>query len=408
MTEYRDLSIDAMLPSIHREAFEFYCDVAQAAGGKIDGDLIFVCHAYENVLPLVQAMAHIGQLRGVVLKNSTRKRHNPFQERLAEIGVPVSELTKSDFSSDNCHSEAIADLIKGERPVTILDHGGYFAYSGQVESAVSLKPGIISGIVEYTLNGELRHRGRRAFLPILSVGQSTIKYPADIAVSDAIVLGAEYYLHRAGINLFDKRLRVGIVGHGRLGAGISRNLSQRQLRHLWADDISPEKIAAMGRLQTADKKLLFENCNILFLATGNRSVDASDLALLQDNSILFTVTSPDDEIDLYDFIERGLLLRDDGRPINDTLVLQVAATGHRILLPFQGEAPNTIFPFGVSDPIIHMPNAAHLAAAVWLANGKNTLEIGVQPIPVEIEKMVARKFQERFSGHLSYEFEMRP
>lgn len=392
---YEDLSIDALFPSVHRSIYDFTREAADMFGDLAGIDVVFVGHAFENVIPLVQAIADTGNLRSMIVKNSTGSLHPKVVDRLREGGISVSTASKADFLGPARENPVIAELLTGDQPLLIMDHGGYFAYGDNLEVLMT-RPGGLLGVVEYTLNGEERYERLPGLgIPVMSVAQSRVKGAGDIAVAEAIILEAESYLSRGGVGLFDKRIGSGVVGQGRLGAAIAEGLIRRGARRVWVDDFDPVKRASQRLVEVAETRALISHCDVVFLATGNRSVTADDLAYARDDTVIFTVTSPDDELDLGGLLDAGHIQAVPTSP-RDTVSYVVTATGCRIHLPFGGEAPNMVSQFGNTDPTIHLPNAAHLAGAVVLARHVEDFPAGVFPIPPELERVVAEVFDAAF------------
>lgn len=397
MPEYRDLSMSALSPSIHRGIFDFTVESAGMFGDLEGIDVVFVGHAFENVLPLLQAIDTVGRLRAVIIKNSTGHLHPQVVERMREAGFPVAAASKADFTAGGRPS-FLADLMEGPAPLLILDHGGYFAY-GEALDLLSHRPGGLIGVVEYTLNGEERYvrrqEGAPLPCPVLSTAQSRVKAAGDVAVAEAIVLEADVLLSRVGVALAGKRTGIGVVGQGRLGTAIAESLMQRGARRVWVDDFDPVRRAGQRSVEVADTAALVAHCDIIFLATGNHALTPPLLALAREDTVFFTVTSADDELDLEGLVASGVLVPEPARhPLLATY--RVAASGRRIHLGFDGDAPNMHSAFGNTDPTIHLPNAAHVAAGVVLARHLSDFPHDVAPIPPEIEQVVADVFEESY------------
>ncbi len=151
----------------------------------------------------------------------------------------------------------------------------------------------------------------------------------------------------------------------------------------------PRTGARLGAVGTA---ALVAHCDIIFLATGNHALTPPLLALAREDTVFFTVTSADDELDLEGLVASGVLVPEPARhPLLATY--RVAASGRRSHLGFDGDAPNMHSTFGNTDPTIHLPNAAHVAAGVVLARHLSDFPHDVVPIPPEIEQVVADVFE---------------
>lgn len=389
-----DVSMDALLPGVHEDIYDFTRESIDMFGDLKGIEVVYVAHAFENVLPLLQALSEMSELRSIIIKNSTGTLHPQVVERMRQAGFPVGDARKRDFADPTGDTTYLDELMRGDAPLLILDHGGYFAYGDALER-LSGRPGGFIGVVEYTLNGEERYEERGSLpCPVLSVAQSRVKGAGDIAVSEAIVLEAEFLLSRGGIGLTNKRTAIGVVGQGRLGTAVAQALVNRGARKVWVDDFDPIRRASQRSLEIADTAALVAHCDVVFLATGRGAITPEILEVARQDTIFFTVTSPDDEIKLGDLLHDGVLIPVRVGTSMDTYV--VAATGRQIHLGFGGEAPNMASPFGNTDPTIHLPNAAHLAAGVVLARHQADFPHAVTPVPSEIETVVSEVFDQSF------------
>ena len=262
-------SINALYPSINGGPSLYYNEVIRAMRPPKGIGIILVAHSYETVFALAASVSRLGNLRGVILKNSTSERFPAVGNELTKAGIPVLELTKSEMVQRmDKVAEQINQAVPSEEPFVLMDHGGYFAFEPDLFQRFPSSR--LIGVAEHTLNGEERYKSLNLTdRPIISIGQSIIKLPSDEAAADAIILASDGYLQAGGINLNSKMHRVGIIGYGRLGGRIGRQLSSKDIQRVLVNDKDVSKITGMRDHSYADKELLCQKCNVIFCATGS-------------------------------------------------------------------------------------------------------------------------------------------
>ena len=356
--------------------------------------ILLVCPRYSSTLAMIEVLARHFDLCGIILKNSTKKNDATLQF-LKSANYPVLDISKADMIALSPSTvEILEQAIGPGSSCVVLDHGGYFSLNSQALSI--LKPDLISGIAEYAINGENRYFNTSIDdRPFISVGRSTIKKNSDLASANSIMLITELYLQNQGIMLFGNDVRVGVIGHGTLGARIRSLLQERGVDHFLIHDLDPNKLGDIPLKNIAHSTAhLCQQCDILFCATGNYALTRDDLKFIKDGTIAFTVTSPDDELDLHTLKKDRIITLNTDRSHGDTVVYTIVETGHAWVLPFDGEAPNTQINFGLADASIHQPCAAHIVAAVRLMQGQ--LEHNPQYLSLEDEQLVKQLWDEYY------------
>lgn len=354
--------------------------------------ILLVCPRYSSTLAMIEVLSRYFDLCGIILKNST-KHNDVTLQFLKSANYPVLDICKADMVA---LSPSTVDLLEQAigpgSSCVVLDHGGYFSLNRQALSI--LRPGLISGIAEYAINGESRYFNTSACdRPFISVGRSTIKKYSDLASANSIMLITELYLQNQGIMLFGNDVRVGVIGHGTLGARIRSMFQERGVNNFLVYDVDPNRLGDIPLKNIAHSAAhLCQQCDILFCATGNNALSRDDLKFIKDGTIAFTVTSPDDELALHTLKKEGIVILNTDRSHADTVVYTIAETGHAWILPFDGEAPNTQINFGLADASIHQPCATHIVAAIRLMQGP--LAHRVQHLSLEDEQMVKQLWDE--------------
>lgn len=381
MSKVKILSISPFSQNVNDQAHKFYNAIIDAAGGRPNFSIILVVPGYESSLPLIQSLHEKVDLCGIIIKNSTKSRNIAFEACLKNAGYPVLDIAKEDMKAGSVKSISLLDDIFSKKDgVAVMDHGGYFAQNEKVLQ--SFPPNKICGVAEYTLNGELRYAFSNVNdRPIISVGQSDLKVASDHAASDAIVCVSDLFTRRGGLVLTSQANKIGVIGHGRLGSRIAERLKLAGADDIQIYDNNAAKLFNLNAKNIASSKFkLLEQCNILFCATGNRALTATDFHYINDKSIIFTVTSPDDELDLGGLMKDNILDPIPSLKVGDSHVYKVVGTDKHIILPFNGESPNTILEYGIADPIIHQPCAAHIIAALRILQDGFNQYVGVSKI----------------------------
>ena len=89
----------------------------------------------------------------------------------------------------------------------------------------------------------------------------------------------------------------GIIGFGKIGFSIGMTLLDKGVKPIVYDQNPIKQLEAFNRMCTIRKKIfILKNCDVIFLATGNHSLDITDFRNLKKGAYIFSVTSSDDEI----------------------------------------------------------------------------------------------------------------
>ncbi|NTV47468.1 MAG: hypothetical protein HGB11_13335, partial [Chlorobiales bacterium] len=359
--------------------------------------VILVLHSYETAFALAACISDFGKLRGVILKNSTNTRFPEVGKVLTSANVPVLNLTKDDMK-ENAKTviREIESIIPLDESFILMDHGGYFAYNRDILKHFSAER--LVGVAEHTLNGEERYRSLNiSDRPIVSIGRSNLKLASDIAAADAILLASDGFLQAGGLNLNNPILKIGVIGCGTLGNRIAQQLISKNAARVFVHDACASKLAGMKGPTPTDKDTICRKCDIIFCATGNKAIDKDQYSLLKNNTIIFNVTSPDDELGIDILIKEKTLIPVPDKQRGETYVYKIASTENEIILPFNGESPNTTMPYGITDPTIHQTYAAHIAAAMSLTFSRGCPN-GLTSLKHEFEQIVAQSWMKHYNS----------
>lgn len=263
---------------------------------NIDSVLV-VMHANVEFLNFLTALAGVTRIAGVIPKASSKK--------FANLGAlkkryPVFNVERSDIlANPDRFINAIDRLIKNER-FAIIDMGGYFSHVA-LDLTKRFDKQII-GIVEDTENGHQKYdaliESRRScenLVPVISVARSSLKEPEDSLVGQAIVFSAEAIMRAQGLILLGKR--VGVIGFGKIGRSIAFSLLSRGSR-VDVFDTNPILLASALSLgfHTSPRSEFLRTADVLFCATGNKSLSLADQDFFKSGLHVFCATSSDDEL----------------------------------------------------------------------------------------------------------------
>lgn len=390
------LYLHSLNPEPNRQALGFF----DAVGKEVCGDarlrdslqVIVVVHAYESVLPFLQSLSKVFSVAGVIFKNSTSSMRPEYAQYVAEKGFKVLDIKKSDFSGAGDFDRASAELkacMDPTKKTIIMDHGGYFAFCGaELLKRDEFSSDDVIAVTEYTANGEARWKNVSLDRPVLSVGRSAIKEASDTASAEAVVFSAFSFALQHNMPLGGRKASsIGVLGYGRLGSGITDTLIRNKIS-VSVFDIDDIKTSGIRDAKVVTRDEILQKSDVIFCATGNRSILPADFKKLKDGAVLFTVTSPDDELDLDSVIKKGVLLP--AAVKGNAYGYKVKGTSNVIWLPFNGEASNSIFPSAVSDLTIHQPYALHMVATIKVAQHLKDYGNVVQNLEPRYEELVAR------------------
>ncbi len=263
---------------------------------NIDSVLV-VMHANVEYLNFLTALGGVIRIAGVIPKASSKKfaNLNALKKRYPLFNIDRSEI----LASPDQFINSIDRLVKNER-FAIIDMGGYFSHVALDLTKIFDKQ--IIGIVEDTENGhqkydsliKQRHSGEN-LAPIISVARSSLKEPEDSLVGQAIVFSAEAIMRTFGLILLGKR--VGVIGFGKIGRSIAFSLLSRGSR-VDVFDSNPILLASALSFgfHTSPRSEFLRSVDVLFCATGNKSLSIADGDFFRSGLHIFCATSSDDEL----------------------------------------------------------------------------------------------------------------
>lgn len=339
---------------------EFIFEILSGFDREID-KLVVVTHIVPGTELFLSAVDNVFPIAAVIPKPNSIDPH--VIDGIKKF-IPILPYTRIKIKDDPKRFLCDLDEKIGEAKFAIIDTGGYFSH---VLDELQIYFGSrLCGIVEDTENGHQKYErflssknGAALFpCPVISVARSHLKSPEDFLVGQAIVFSAEALLREHGEILTGRRAMV--LGYGKIGRSIAQNLHSKSVR-VDVVDTNPNRLVlalAHGH-HTGNTKRLLGDVDLIFCATGNRSLKRDDLAAIKRDAYVFTATSADDEIDDH------LTLIKNGTSIGNGNIIQVEIDGSRFFLCNNGNAVNFVHG-GVVGPFIKLVQAELVFAAAKL------------------------------------------
>lgn len=359
--------------------FSAVCDEVES----FDGCFVLVGHMLTTLPPFLTALERIGRIAGIIPKPSSI---DPAILSWAKQDYAVLDLTRRQIGEAGLLKERLQDVVGDERFI-LLDIGGYFAPS--LEQVCEAYSGRLVGLVEDTENGHQRYvAGPDLPVPCVSVARSLSKRNEDRWVGQSIVYSAEALLRDGGATLDLKKALV--IGFGKIGQSIAQTLHKRGiLAMVWDTDPNQRVFARCENFQVIEKPLALREADLIFCATGNKSLRAEDFRCLKRGSVVFSVTSSDDE-----FSFAGM--EDYRREEVGNSMVRISRDGHSFFLANGGNAVNFVHRAEVR-PFIHLVQAAMLHGIDALLKGE-VPRGRLATLDKRRETAVARAFERCFFG----------
>ena len=261
--------------------------------------VIVVIHAGVEVDNFLRAISQFARIAAVIPKSSSKKFSNLT---LLKQRYPVVDVDRHYIKNRTSNFIDALDRLTANERFAIVDMGGYFSRI-TIDLVVRFR-GRFIGVVEDTENGHQKydvavqiHNKFESIFPIISVARSSLKDPEDALVGQAIVFSAESVMRERGNILLGKV--VGVIGFGKIGRSIAFSLVSRGAR-VDVYDSNPILVATALSLgfHACCRSDFLSRVDILFCATGNRSISTLDGIYLKNGLHIFCATSSDDELSI--------------------------------------------------------------------------------------------------------------
>ena len=333
--------------------------------------VVLVCHSLFSGLPLIDAAERIAGRQNTYLVCKSSSRNRDFERYLTHRGNAILSSGKKDFMENP--QKVIHEFSTIGKPVLFLDHGGYGAY--HIEALRERAP--IVGILEYALNGHQRY-GRThvtEYIHYASIAETRTKRFADYSCGRFIGEICSFVVQQfSGFGGHLRGIRqVGVIGFGKLGSHAADRMKNNGAHNIMVYDIDPEKMIAAQQkgynIQATCVEDIVKCCNVILVGCDTAPIKPHLYSMMHDHTIIATVTSPDDSLDIRALVDGGHIIResefpDEGIP----MITYRAGTAKHIHLICDGDAPNLKYSrFGADDPTLAMPLILHAAAGYEMA-----------------------------------------
>lgn len=215
----------------------------------------------------------------------------------------ISHVCREDMAQDT-ENEVIRILENTNEKILLFDIGGYFAHIHETWPVTILER--IALIIEDTENGYQKYehvigdseRKKQNYpFKVVSVARSPLKENEDFLVGQFVFFSADALMREDGKLI--QYLKCGILGYGKIGRSIASHLLQRGVKPAVYDTNPLKRVSAFNELnRIPDRDSIIKESDILFSATGNKSLKIEDFRELKNGCYIFSVTSSDDELEL--------------------------------------------------------------------------------------------------------------
>ncbi|CAN5423246.1 adenosylhomocysteinase [soil metagenome] len=275
------------------------------------------------------------------------------------------------------------------KPIVIIEIGGYFAHI--LSEAYNTLHINILGVIEDTEAGYLQYErvGDNLPCPVISVARSELKTTEDFLVGASCLYSTEKLLRETGFLIEGKRSLV--LGFGKIGRGLSHALLRRHCPVLVYDIDPIRRINALSEgFKTPDKEQALCQTEIIFGATGKKSIVGEEFNKIRNGTLLVSCSSKDLEFDLdhlHTFYHKEPIMEGLDRYQRNDHVLYLAASGQ----------PINFIDGAVIGPVLALVQAEMIIAIKMLLTLQN--QQGLFETSQETKKILAEKWLNHFCDH---------
>ena len=261
---------------------------------------VVVSHIIPDAVHYLRAIDTIVPIQTIVPKP------NSIDEKTYTIvrkDFKISHVCREDMAQDT-ENEVIRILENTNEKILLFDIGGYFAHIHETWPVTILER--IALIIEDTENGYQKYehvigdseRKKQNYpFKVVSVARSPLKENEDCLVGQSVFFSADALMREDGKLI--QYLKCGILGYGKIGRSIASHLLQRGVKPAVYDTNPLKRVSAFNELnRIPDRDSIIKESDILFSATGNKSLKIEDFRELKNGCYIFSVTSSDDELEL--------------------------------------------------------------------------------------------------------------
>jgi adenosylhomocysteinase len=350
----------------------------------LDGIRIAAClHVTTETANLMETLAAGGAEVLLAASNPLSTQDDVAAALTEQSGVETFAIKGEDNDTYYKHINAVLDL----RPMITMDDGADLVSVLHTQRADQLSD--VIGGTEETTTGVIRLRAMAAdgalAYPIVSVNDADTKHLFDNrfgtgqSTMDAIMRSTNRLI--AGKTVV-------VAGYGMCGRGVSSR-ARGLGAHVVVTEVEPT--AALEAVMEGFRVMPIRDAarigDIFITVTGDRDVIGREhIELMKDGAILANSGHFDVEIDKGSLRE----LATGVRRIREFVDEYTLADGRRINLLGEGRLVNLAAAEGHPAAVMDMSFANQALSVEWIVKNHTTLEKRVYPVPVEIDREVAR------------------
>jgi adenosylhomocysteinase len=350
----------------------------------LDGIRIAAClHVTTETANLMETLAAGGAEVLLAASNPLSTQDDVAAALTEQSGVETFAIKGEDNDTYYKHINAVLDL----RPMITMDDGADLVSVLHTQRADQLSD--VIGGTEETTTGVIRLRAMAAdgalAYPIVSVNDADTKHLFDNrfgtgqSTMDAIMRSTNRLI--AGKTVV-------VAGYGMCGRGVSSR-ARGLGAHVVVTEVEPT--AALEAVMEGFRVMPIRDAarigDIFITVTGDRDVIGREhFELMKDGAILANSGHFDVEIDKGSLRE----LATGVRRIRESVDEYTLADGRRINLLGEGRLVNLAAAEGHPAAVMDMSFANQALSVEWIVKNHATLEKRVYPVPVEIDREVAR------------------
>ena len=340
-----------------------------------DISCITVQHIIPSTIPIIMTLQKIFGHRLLVCAkpNSVDKM---VWHKLENMGVRLTLASRDEYFN--------VDYLGIKSKTILLDIGGYFASIAQIQNLP------IECIIEDTENGIQKYENviDQIEYPLFSVARNPLKKNEDYLVGADIVFGTDYILHQK--NLLMQYMQVVCIGYGKIGYGICTKLRELGIRPKVLEKDSMRTIQAVRDGCDILLEKDFKNIDLIFCATGSKSLDILDFRSIKDGTFLVSATSSDDEFN-YSY-----LLDEYEEIVETSLITRYESEDNYFYLLNQGTPTNFVVNSALGNYILLVQAAILYTAKKFIEDREMAIAKQVNTLSDEDNYNIAKQWLEEF------------
>ncbi|MES2614468.1 MAG: NAD(P)-dependent oxidoreductase [Bdellovibrionota bacterium] len=370
---------------------DFFGSIIAKKNVRKDDNLKFVIvnHIVPTLPPFLRALEKLGKIAIIIPKHShaDKRIKEKIKTEYSEAFVDVEEYKCNEINrfddylsqDSNCIDFLVKKLnLSGEEKFLIIDIGGYFS-KPLIKITDHFGKKFI-GVVEDTENGHQKYaksvilkfqEDRNFIFPIVfSVARCELKETEDYNVGKSIVEASGTILRVDAHTMLERMKTIGIIGFGKIGRSIAEHLRQKNITSVVVydkDEIRHMKASSMG-FRVVNKDYILSESDMIFGATGTKSLEGFDFYSLKDNVFIASCTSSNDEFDLS-ILKR--LKERENTEIENSNISKYYLSEKRINFLYQGNAVNFVHG-AVNGPYIYSVQASLIVAAISIIENSDS------------------------------------